>query len=139
MFLCCAVYFLSNVKMGQLVKQLPSIAEKRVAIHPLPRALIGVDHLHKCCSSTAKKKKYMYFFNSYMTRGADSHSLTNCVLENNGVPSHSFSTARSAQSELNRVCCFAQPAQACRESNNEALTKTGRQSLFIHIYALMIL
>lgn len=99
------MYFLSNDELGQLVKQLPSIAEMCDAIHPLPRDLIGVNHLRKQQLAAGKKTKL--FFNHYMTEAADSHSLTNYVSENNAASSHSLCAARSFQSELSWFCCLA--------------------------------
>lgn len=125
--------FVSNDETGQLVKQLPCIAEMCDAIHSLPRDLIGVNHLHKQHLTAGEKTKL--FFNHYMTEAADSHSLTNCVFENNAVSSHSLCAAQSFSAAWPRQ----REAQAWRgESNSDALTKTGRQSPFIRIYTLMI-
>lgn len=73
-----------------------------------------------------------------MTGATDSHSLTNHVVENNGVSTHSFSAARFVQPELRQPVLLLCPSdyelRPTEWATMKALTKTGRQSLFIHIY-----
>lgn len=90
-------------------------AKTWVAFHPLPRGFIDVDQPKMCMSPLPLP---------YLSRNnntADSHTLTHCVLDNNGASSYSI----WAQAGLGR---------GLPRCPSETPSKRGRQSPFIHVF-----